>query len=344
MTMEPYFWLFLKIFPWLFVSGSAGLLIGWALRGHNLTSTVDRLENEAGQATSDKAKAEQQAQKLRKRRDKLETRVKSLEKSTAPRDEFEAIKSKLVAADSEIKQLEQERDSVRKELESFKKTSVSGADHSEVKRALERKDTQIRKAQAEAARTGEELKLLQAREVHDLVGFRDERDDNLKELRLENVRLREILVKVQAGDKKSLLQLADEARTGSAAAAAAAATRSAEDPLAEAALREENARLNGELETAKKKLLQVKGGGGGSALSGMTGTSIALERERDQLKVELAKARATGGQDTDAGLRSEISKLKKERDHLLLQLTEKVSATLRSESEPGPDFDPPTPT
>lgn len=313
--MEPYLWLFLKIFPWMLVTGSVGLLIGWAVRGGRLDSQSGRLEAEVEQAQAECAQAREQAKKLREKNQKQEKRLQRLEKSAVPREELEQARTRLEQAEAQAGSFKRERDAARVELEGFRDAAVSGAEHSELKRLLEKRETEVRKARAEAEKSARELKSIQAREVHDLVGFEDDRDDRIRELTLETVRLREILAKVQAGDGKSILQLADEARRGVAAAAAAGA---AADPAEVTELRGENARLSGELETAKKKLLQARAGGAvdtGAA-------SFAVERERDALKVELARLRASGGSVADPGQQAQIAALKKERDRLVLELAE----------------------
>lgn len=333
--MEPYLWLFLKMFPWILVSGVVGLLIGWAVRGGNVASRTDRLQAEAAQAKADCLKAEEQKKKLRDKNQKQEKRLQQMDKATAPREELEAAHSRLAEAEAEAATIGRERNAARAELEGFRESAVSGAEHSELRRLLEKQEREIRKAKAETERSVRELKAIQAREVHDLVGFEDDRDDRIKTLTLENTRLREILVKVQAGDGKSVLQLADEARMGIAAAGAAAAAAGA-DPAALAELREENVRLSGELETAKKKLLQAKAGG---VVDAGAGNSLALERERDALKVALARTRAGGGSQVDPGQRAEISALKKERDRLVLELAEaKAGVQAPAEDKPA---DPP---
>lgn len=331
--MEPYLWLFLKMFPWILASGIVGLLIGWAVRGGNLASKTNRLQAAAGEAKADYLKAEEQTGKLREKNRRQEKRLQQLEKTTAPREELEQARKRQAEAEAELVSIGRQRDAARVELEGFRESAVSGAEHSELRRLLEKQEREIRKAKAETERSLRELKAIQAREVHDLVGFEDDRDDRIKDLTLETTRLREILAKVQAGDGRSILQLADEARAGIAAAGKAAATAGA-DPAVVADLREENTRLSGELETAKKKILQAKAGG---IVDSGAVTSLALERERDALKVKLAKTRAGGGSQIDPGQRAEIVALKKERDRLLLELVETKAGFKASAEEKNAD-------
>lgn len=297
----------------MLATGTIGLLIGWAVRSGRVNSSVGRLEAEAAQTKADCARHEEQAAKLRTKNQKLEKRLQELEKGSAPREQLESAQASLVEAQKELGKLRRERDTARVELEGFKEAAVSGAEHSNLKRVLDRREGELRQAKAEADKRARELAAIQAREVHDLVGFEDDRDDRIRDLTLENARLREILAKVQAGDKKSILQLADEARRG---VAAAAAVEAGADPAMLAALREENARLSGELETAKKKLLLAKAG---EAVGSGT-QSFAIERERDALKVELARLKAAGTGTADSGLQAELTAARKERDALAREL------------------------
>jgi len=327
------------MFIGLLALGLIGFLIGWAMRAKSIISKLDRLEKDTKSANEASANAKRDAEKYKKTNSKLENQIKGLQKRSAPREEFDSMRTRLTSAEGDVDRLRKERDSAQHQLEGFRETSVSGAEVSELKRELERNQSQVRKLKARSEKKKEEIKVVQSKEVHDLVGFKNGRDTEVKDLTLENVRLREILNKVQTGDKKSLLQLADEARTGSAKGdesedgSSSSATSSGEVTT----LRSENERLNAELEIAKKKLLSVKGAGG-SAIAG--GAAFGLERERDQLKVELAKARATGGgggsSDAESvALKSEVAALKKSRDQLTIRLAEAERSSSLGKPEAG---------
>ena len=337
--MSPLVWLTLKIFPGLVVFGFIGFFIGWLLRAKSVASKFEQLEGAAQNAEQAAAKAKSAADKLKKNNQSLEKQLRGSKKQFVSRDEHDRLKADLKEAKAASKESKRRMESARHELEGFRETSVSGAEFSDLRRDLERYQGEVKKLKRQAKRAEEKLKSIQSKEITDIVGFEDERDSQLKELRVENASLREILSKVQTGEgRESILQLADELRVAKQGVPASTVETSEEAATASAAisstpttdllkLRNENKELSEQLTAAKKKLVQSKLSFTGDSPSASDGDLASVQQERDQLKIELAKAKASGGKSNEEDLRSEITRIRSERDALILQLTKANSAS-----------------